>query len=229
MPSASSARCSRAGRRRRPPAPRRTGDAQVGVPPERDRHRAVAGRNERGVDHEAIVVRGDRDLEQVRERERGRVDDRRGGEARDVAPARWSPSPPSRASRRAGRGSATRCRRCGAAGGADRRRRPRRGTGATPGGSPTAPATGGRRCGRPAARPPHREARGARGRRVATTRRSCRRRAGTWRGARPRAARAQARRGTAARRRAPSARGPDQLQVLDQAQPGRVRAARCRA
>ena len=86
MPRSSSARCRRAGKRTVHREPRGARHPQVRMPPERHRHLPVAGGHEHGVDHEPVVVQRDCDLEQVRERERGRVDDRRRGEACDVAP-----------------------------------------------------------------------------------------------------------------------------------------------
>ena len=185
----------------RPSRPRRARHAEVRVPPERHRHLPVGGGHEHGVDRRAgRRAAVDRELEQVRERERGRVDDGRRGEAGDVASRARARHLPVGRARRAGRGSASRCRRCGDAADGGRRRRPRRGSGATRAGWPRARAAAARRCVRRAARRRHPGAPGARGDHAAATRRSCPRRARTWRAARRCAVRSPACPGSAARR-----------------------------
>jgi hypothetical protein len=55
-----------------------------------------AGGHDGGVDHQPVVVGGDGDIDAVRERERGRVDVDRRGDARHPSLRRRSGDPPSR-------------------------------------------------------------------------------------------------------------------------------------
>ena len=177
MPNESSAACRRAGRFEQPLTPGNFWQPKIRVPSEGDRYVSFRRRDDRGFDRPAHR-HGQSRATSIRcgNGKRRRVDVDRGAEARRSSHGHRLGPRSNRAHRRAGRGSAGRCHRCPAVDPRGRHRHPRRGSGATPTGSPTGRATGARTSHPPATGRRRRGGRGTRVHQTAATRRSCRRR-----------------------------------------------------